>query len=105
LSLVFFRAKDLGHLRVLYGRLSVDSYVSVFYELTHIKPLPVAATTIDLGILATSIVTLEIAQWLVATRPLARIPSPVRWLAWSTLCVWVLLAAVQTHSPFIYFAF
>ena len=104
-SLVLFRSDDVAHMRSFIAQLGVDYHVSTFWELTHIGPAPAAANTIDLGILVVSIAAMEAVQWLLANRPASQIPTNVRWLAWSSLCAWVLLAAVQTHSPFIYFAF
>jgi alginate O-acetyltransferase complex protein AlgI len=103
LGLVLFRATSFAHARVLFAQVPVDFHVSVLWELTHIGRSPPEAVAIDLAILVVSIVVLEIVQWVVANE---RIPAaPVRWIAWATLSVWVVLSAVQTHSPFIYFAF
>ena len=104
-SLSVFRAPDLGHVRTMLQQLGADFNVSVFYELTHLGSTPAEAATIDLAILGSSIVLLQLAEWLSAIGFAVRAPAPIRLFAWSSLCVWVLLAAVQTHSPFIYFAF
>jgi hypothetical protein len=105
LGLALFRAESLGQVRALFAELPVDWHVSVFWELTHVGPAPPDAVAIDLGILAFSIVLLEAVQWWLAHRASVRVPPVVRFVAWPLLCVWVVLAAVQSHAPFIYFAF
>jgi alginate O-acetyltransferase complex protein AlgI len=104
-SLVLFRSTDFERLAAFATNLSVDRHVSVYWDLTHLGPAPPAAASIDLGVLLASIVVLEAVGWARAHGVAPRVPVPLRWLAWSALSVWIVLAAVQTHSPFIYFAF
>jgi alginate O-acetyltransferase complex protein AlgI len=100
---LLFRATDLAHVQLLLSRLPIAIPRSAFWELTHVGPAPASMLTFDLAILAASIVVLECVEWFVR-RP-QRAPVFVRWLAWSALCVWLLVAAVQTHTPFLYFQF
>jgi D-alanyl-lipoteichoic acid acyltransferase DltB (MBOAT superfamily) len=105
LGWVLFRADDLGHAWELLLRLPVSYPASVVDELARIGPAPPAATTLELAILVLSIAMVEGVERFLRTPRLARTPVPVRWLAWASLCVWILLTAVQSHSPFIYFQF
>jgi D-alanyl-lipoteichoic acid acyltransferase DltB (MBOAT superfamily) len=104
-SLLLFRAPSLERAYVVASQIPLDHEVSVLFELTRIGPAPADAVTLDLAVLVGSIAVMEIVQWIQARGVVARLPPPVRLLAWSALSAWVLLAAVQTHSPFIYFAF
>lgn len=105
LGWMFFRADDLGHLRVVLAQLPVVTAASVLDDLTRIGPAPAEALVVELGVLAISIATLEIVEW-ARRRPRAQaVPVVLRWPAWALLSSWTLLCAVQGHTPFLYFQF
>jgi alginate O-acetyltransferase complex protein AlgI len=105
LGWVLFRARSLAHAGEILSRLPVSYPVSTLHEILHLGPWPPGGAAVDLGILVLSIVAVSGVELLGRTSLPARIPAVARWLAWATLCVWVALTAVQTHSPFIYFQF
>ena len=104
---LLFRARDLAQVRTLVDRLLVSYPVSTLHELTHLGPQPVAVVSVDLAVLVISIAIMELGELVISRRaqPWRRLPSSVRWVAWASLSVWVVLAAVQTHSTFLYFQF
>ena len=105
LGWMFFRADDLAHLGALLGQLPVVTAATVLDDLTHIGPAPAEALAVELAVLAISIATLEIVEW-VRRRPRSfEVPAGLRWPAWALLGSWVLLCAVQGHTPFLYFQF
>lgn len=101
-SLVLFRARDLGQARAIFTQLAVGAPTSVWWELSSVGPGPQA---MDLGILAASVALMEGVQWAVAHGLAQRTPYPLRFVGWAALCAWVMLTAVQSHTPFIYFSF
>jgi len=104
LGWLIFRANDLTHLGELLLRLPVSYPRSIGAELG--AALPGTHLGLELWVLGVSALALAIVE-AVRARAL-RLPTPappVRGLAWAALCVWVLLAATQSHSPFIYFQF
>jgi D-alanyl-lipoteichoic acid acyltransferase DltB (MBOAT superfamily) len=102
---VFFRARDLAHALSVLRRLPQSDGGSVLYELTHLDQQPSGARAVDLVILLLSIAVLQVVNTHLRAPVRRALPVPVRWLAWATLSVWVVLTASQTHSPFIYFQF
>jgi D-alanyl-lipoteichoic acid acyltransferase DltB (MBOAT superfamily) len=105
LGWLIFRASDVAHVKTLLSRLPIDMPRSALHELTHVGPAPPDVLAVDLGVLAASIVALEVVEWLLRTPHASRTPAPIRWVAWAALCVWLVLASVQTHTPFLYFQF
>jgi D-alanyl-lipoteichoic acid acyltransferase DltB (MBOAT superfamily) len=102
---LLFRAKDLDHVRALLARFPISYPVSTLHEVTHMGPAPAAALGVDLVVLVASIVVMEVGELAITSSKRERIPRAVRWAAWATLSVWVVLTAVQTHSTFLYFQF
>lgn len=116
LGWVFFRAESLDHVADLLLQLPVQHSESVWHQLTQIEPRrefggtwadvsrPVHALEVDLCILGVSIVLLEVFERRIK-RPPSAAPTFLRHLSWAGLSVWVVLTAVQGHTPFIYFQF
>ena len=100
---LLFRARDLAHIRALSARLLVSYPVSTFHELTHLGPQPAPVLAADLGVLAASLVILELVELGLVRKPL--VPRGLRLVGWAALGTWVVLAAVQAHSTFLYFQF
>lgn len=105
LGWMLFRADDLAHLRLLVAQLPVVTAASVLDDLTRIGPAPPEALIVDLAVLAISIAALESVEWARRRPRLPRFPAALRWPAWALLGSWVLLCAVQGHTPFLYFQF
>ena len=105
LGWVMFRADNLSHFGAIMSRLPRASATSTLAELAIISQRPLSATLVSLGVLGLSVVGLEVIEHLRRSPARERIPTWGRWLGWATLCVWVGLTAVQSHSPFLYFQF
>jgi alginate O-acetyltransferase complex protein AlgI len=102
---VMFRADSMPHVGELLSRLPEVYPTSVVDELTRIGPATADMLRVELGILALSVVALELVELARARKLTAVTPVVMRWSAWALLCVWLGLTAIQTHSPFIYFQF
>lgn len=102
---VFFRAKDVEQAGVVFAQLGYYLPVDALYELTHLGPLPADAMEVELAILLVSVIALEIVNAFLRRPEPPKLRGVAAWAAWSGLAVWVLLTAVQAHTPFIYFQF
>ena len=95
---VIFRADDLSVAMTIVSQIGVTYPTSIWHELTHLGPRPPAANVVDLAILLLSLAALELRRFDVKRVEL-------RTLAFASLCVWLVVAGVQQHTPFIYFQF
>jgi alginate O-acetyltransferase complex protein AlgI len=105
LGWVFFRADSIHHALALLARLPVTYPLGSIEELARIGPEPPSVLLVDLAILAASVFVVEVRDAARRLPSLSSLPAPLRWLGWSLLLVWVLLTAVQSHTPFLYFQF
>jgi D-alanyl-lipoteichoic acid acyltransferase DltB (MBOAT superfamily) len=101
---VFFRASDVGTAMKILSRLDATYPLGILEEICRAGDRPREAAQLDLSILVVSIVALELVNGLVL-RPGRVVSARARAAGFAVLSLWVLLTAVQSRTPFIYFQF